>query len=132
MQAAAQAAAQRAAAEQAAAQPPVVQQVAVQPVPAGTAQQIAAGMLAKYGWAGQFSCLDSLWQEESGWNVYAENPTSGAYGIPQALPGSKMASAGADWQTSAATQISWGLSYIQGSYGSPCAAWGHEEAFGWY
>jgi hypothetical protein len=129
--AAAQAAAQRAAAEQAAAQPTAVQQVTA-PVPSGSPQQIAAGMLAKYGWAGQFSCLDSLWQQESGWNVYAENPSSGAYGIPQALPGGKMASAGSDWQTNPATQISWGLGYIQGSYGSPCAAWGHEEAFGWY
>ncbi|WP_246115561.1 lytic transglycosylase domain-containing protein [Trebonia kvetii] len=131
-QAAAQAAAQRAAAEQAAAQPPAVQQVSVQQVPSGTPQQIAEQMLAEYGWAGQFSCLDSLWQQESGWNVYAENPSSGAYGIPQALPGGKMASAGSDWQTNPATQIRWGLGYIQGSYGSPCAAWGHEEAFGWY
>ena len=131
-QAAAQAAAQRAAAEQAAAQQPAVQQPPVQQVPAGTPQQIAEGMLAQYGWADQFSCLDSLWQQESGWNLYAENPSSGAYGIPQALPGAKMASAGADWQTDAATQIRWGLSYIQGSYGSPCAAWGHEEADGWY
>jgi hypothetical protein len=131
-QAAAQAAAQRAAAEQAAAQQPAVQQPPVRRVPSGTPQQIAEGMLAQYGWAGQFSCLDSLWQQESGWNMYAENPSSGAYGIPQALPGAKMASAGADWQTDAATQIRWGLSYIQGSYGSPCAAWGHEEADGWY
>ena len=69
---------------------------------------------------------------ESGWNVYASNPTSGAYGIPQALPGSKMASAGADWQTDAATQIRWGLGYIQSTYGSPCGAWAHEQADGWY
>ena len=62
----------------------------------------------------------------------AENPTSGAYGIPQALPGSEMSSAGADWQTDAATQIRWGLTYIQGRYGSPCGAWAHEEADGWY
>jgi hypothetical protein len=130
--AAAQAAAQRAAAQQAAAEQPAVQQPPVQRVPAGAAQQIAEQMLAEYGWAGQFSCLDALWQQESGWNLYAENPSSGAYGIPQALPGAKMASAGSDWQTDAATQIRWGLGYIQGSYGSPCAAWGHEEAFGWY
>ena len=130
--AAARQAAAQAAAEQAAATPPAVQQVTVQQVPAGAPQQIAAQMLAQYGWAGQFSCLDSLWQQESGWNVYAENPTSGAYGIPQALPGAKMASAGSDWQSDAATQIRWGLGYIQGSYGSPCAAWGHEEAYGWY
>jgi hypothetical protein len=98
-----------------------------------TPQQIAQGMLAQYGWeSGQFPCLDALWTHESGWNVYAENPASGAYGIPQALPGSQMASAGADWQTSAATQIRWGLTYIKGRYGSPCAAWSHEEATGWY
>jgi hypothetical protein len=103
------------------------------PVPAGSAQQIAMGMLGSYGWSSsQFSCLVSLWNQESGWNVYATNPTSGAYGIPQALPGSKMASAGADWQTDAATQIRWGLSYIKSLYGSPCGAWSHEEADGWY
>jgi hypothetical protein len=129
--AAAQAAAQAAAA-QAAAQQPAVQQATVEQAPSGAPQQVAEQMLATYGWADQFSCLDSLWQQESGWNVYAENPSSGAYGIPQALPGAKMASAGADWQTDAATQIRWGLSYIRGSYGSPCAAWGHEEADGWY
>jgi hypothetical protein len=98
----------------------------------GSPQQIAQGMLASYGWSGQFSCLDSLWQQESDWSVTASNPGSGAYGIPQALPGSKMASAGADWQTNAATQITWGLQYIQSTYGSPCAAWSHEEADGWY
>ena len=103
------------------------------PAPSGSAQQIAMGMLGSYGWSsGQFSCLVSLWNQESGWNVYATNPTSGAYGIPQALPGSKMASAGADWQTDAATQIRWGLSYIKSLYGSPCGAWAHEEADGWY
>jgi hypothetical protein len=100
--------------------------------PSGSAQQIAQQMLAARGWAGQFSCLDSLWERESGWNLSAENPSSGAYGIPQALPGSKMASAGADWESDAATQISWGLGYIQGTYGSPCGAWSHEESAGWY
>ena len=90
-------------------------------------------MLGSYGWGqDQFSCLDSLWSAESGWNVSASNPSSGAYGIPQALPGSKMASAGSDWQTNAATQIRWGLGYIQGLYGSPCGAWGHEQSTGWY
>ena len=90
-------------------------------------------MLPGHGWSsGQFSCLDNLWTRESGWNVYATNPTSGAYGIPQALPGSKMASAGADWQTNPATQIRWGLGYIQATYGSPCGAWAHETAYGWY
>jgi hypothetical protein len=110
------------------------QQQTQQPVSvaSGSPRQIAEGMLGQFGWSGQFSCLDSLWNVESGWNPTAENPNSGAYGIPQALPGSKMASAGPDWQTDAATQILWGLRYIQSTYGSPCAAWSHEEAAGWY
>lgn len=90
-------------------------------------------MLAQFGWSSsQFSCLDSLWERESGWNPYAANTSSGAYGIPQALPGSKMASAGADWATDAATQIRWGLGYIKATYGSPCAAWARELAYGSY
>jgi hypothetical protein len=100
--------------------------------PSGSPQQIAQGMLSSFGWGqDQWSCLDQLWQQESGWNVNAQNP-SGAYGIPQALPGSKMASAGSDWQTNAATQIKWGLGYIQSTYGSPCAAWSQEESAGYY
>lgn len=95
-------------------------------------QQIAQGMLAADGMTGQFSCLDSLWMRESRWSVTAENPSSGTYGIPQALPGSEMASAGPDWRTDPVTQIRWGLSYIRGRYGSPCAAWAHEQADGWY
>jgi hypothetical protein len=80
-------------------------------------------MLPAYGWdSSQFSCLDALWVSESDWNTYAENPTSGAYGIPQSLPPEKMASAGADWRTNPATQISWGLNYIRLSYGTPCSA----------
>ena len=97
------------------------------------AQAIARDMLAARGWgADQFGCLVSLWDRESGWNVYAQNPSSGAYGIPQALPGSKMSTAGADWQTNAATQIAWGLGYIADRYGSPCGAWSHSESAGWY
>ncbi|MBZ4488399.1 lytic transglycosylase domain-containing protein [Microbacterium sp. cx-55] len=100
--------------------------------PAG-AQATARGMLAGYGWGDdQFGCLVSLWNKESGWNYRASNGGSGAYGIPQALPGSKMASAGADWQTNAATQIAWGLGYISGRYGSPCGAWSHSQSVGWY
>jgi hypothetical protein len=100
--------------------------------PTGSAQQIAAAMLGSFGWSSsQFSCLDPLWQRESGWSVTAANP-DGAYGIPQALPGAKMASAGPDWQTDAATQIRWGLEYIKSMYGSPCGAWDHELATGWY
>jgi hypothetical protein len=101
--------------------------------PSGSPQQIAEQMLGQFGWSSsQFSCLQPLWEQESGWSVTAENPGSGAYGIPQAMPGSQMASAGSDWQTDAATQIKWGLTYIQGRYGSPCGAWAHEEADGWY
>jgi hypothetical protein len=99
----------------------------------GTPQQIARAMLRSFGWsAGQFSCLAPLWAHESGWSVTAYNPGSGAYGIPQALPGAKMASAGPNWQTNAATQIRWGLRYIRGNYGSPCGALDHEQRTGWY
>ena len=134
-------AAQQQAAQQQAAQQQATQQQAVassppaQPataVASGSPQQIATSMLGSYGWSSsQFSCLDQLWNRESGWNPTASNP-SGAYGIPQALPGSKMASAGADWATNPATQIKWGLGYIKSLYGSPCGAWSHEEASGWY
>jgi hypothetical protein len=102
-------------------------------VPAGSPQQIAMAMLSSYGWSSsEFSCLDQLWTRESGWNPQATNPYSGAFGIPQALPGSKMASAGADWATNPATQIRWGLGYIRETYGSPCAAWSHSLATGAY
>jgi hypothetical protein len=95
-------------------------------------KSIASALLPSYGWSSdQFSCLDSLWTKESGWRVNAYNP-SGAYGIPQALPGSKMASEGSDWQTNPETQIKWGLGYIQDRYGSPCGAWGHSESYNWY
>jgi hypothetical protein len=96
-------------------------------------QAIAAALLPKFGFSSsQMSCLIPLWMGESGWRVNAENASSGAYGIPQALPGSKMASAGPDWQTSAATQIEWGLGYIHDRYGSPCGAWGFKQSHGWY
>jgi len=98
----------------------------------GTAQAIAYAILQERGLgADQYGCLVSLWNRESHWNVYAANP-SGAYGIPQALPGSKMASAGADWETNPATQIIWGLGYIESRYGTPCGAWQHSEDSGWY
>ena len=99
----------------------------------GTAQAIAADMVAARGWGpGEFDCLVALWNRESGWRVNAYNASSGAYGIPQALPGNKMATAGPDWQTNPATQIAWGLGYIGGRYGSPCGAWGHSQSVGWY
>lgn len=102
-------------------------------IASGNPQSIAASMLPSYGWGqDQMSCLVSLWNRESGWRTNATNPGSGAYGIPQSLPGSKMASAGADWQTNPATQIKWGLGYIKSRYGSPCGAWGHSQATGWY
>lgn len=96
-------------------------------------RDIAQSLLSEFGFgADQFGCLDSLWTRESGWRVNADNPSSSAYGIPQALPGAKMASAGADWATNPETQIRWGLGYIQDRYGSPCGAWAHSESNGWY
>ena len=98
------------------------------------ARAYAADLAAsQYGWgADQFQCLDKLWQKESGWNYQAYNASSGATGIPQSLPGSKMATAGDDWETSAATQIRWGLGYIQSAYGTPCSAWSHSQSVNWY
>ena len=96
----------------------------------GIARQLAA---QQYGWGdGQFACLNSLWAKESGWNYRATNSSSGAYGIPQALPGSKMGAYGSDWRTNPATQIKWGLNYIDGRYGSPCSAWSTAQSRGWY
>jgi hypothetical protein len=97
-------------------------------------QRLASG----YGWGSgqQWSCLDALWTRESGWQAGVWNTAgSGAYGIPQALPASKMAAAGSDYMTDPATQIRWGLGYIAGTpYGThtPCGAWAHETADGWY
>ena len=88
---------------------------------------------ADRGWgASQFSCLDSLWTKESNWRWNANNAGSGAYGIPQSLPGSKMASAGSDWSTNPVTQITWGLGYIASRYGTPCGAWAQSQAMNWY
>ena len=96
-------------------------------------RDIARALLSEFGFGqDQFGCLDSLYTRESGWRVDADNPSSSAYGIPQALPGSKMSSAGADWETNPVTQIRWGLGYIEDRYGSPCGAWGHSESHGWY
>ncbi|HWS32045.1 MAG TPA: lytic transglycosylase domain-containing protein [Actinoplanes sp.] len=93
----------------------------------GCALMLAAG----FGIA-EFPCLNKLWDHESGWNYKAENRSSGAYGIPQSLPGSKMASAGADWKTNPATQIKWGLGYIKGRYDTPCGAWNFFQDRGHY
>jgi hypothetical protein len=97
------------------------------------ARSIARTLVSQHHWSvQQYRCLVQLWNRESGWSVYASNPSSGAYGIPQALPGRKMARAGPHWRTSARTQIRWGLGYIKSRYGSPCGAWRHSNAYGWY
>ena len=93
----------------------------------GCALMLAAGFKID-----QFPCLDKLWKKESGWNYKASNSSSGAFGIPQALPGKKMAAFGDDWQTNPATQIKWGLNYIEGRYDTPCGAWSHSQDTGWY
>jgi hypothetical protein len=80
----------------------------------------------------EMPCLDKLWTKESGWNHKARNTSSGAYGIPQALPGSKMATIADDWETNPATQVKWGLGYIEGRYDTPCGAWSHSQSTGWY
>ncbi|TQS18416.1 lytic transglycosylase domain-containing protein [Microbispora hainanensis] len=90
-------------------------------------------LVTRNTWSGeQFQCLDSLWTRESNWDHRAYNPGSGAYGIPQALPGHKMGYAGNDWRFNPQTQIKWGLRYIKGRYGSPCGAWGHFRSHNWY
>jgi hypothetical protein len=99
----------------------------------GTAQAIALARVTGIGWgADQYNCLVALWNKESGWNVYAHNASSGAYGIPQALPGDKMAAVGADWATNPATQIEWGIIYIINTYDTPCGAWEFSGANGYY
>jgi hypothetical protein len=100
----------------------------------GTLKAIAYNMMASFGFdaATQFPCVNNIWTRESNWNPLAENATSGAYGIPQALPGSKMASAGPDWQTNATTQIKWGLGYIKSVYGTPCNAWAFWQGHDYY
>ncbi|WP_394942182.1 transglycosylase [Psychromicrobium sp. YIM B11713] len=100
--------------------------------PAG-AQAYASANLGVFGWGqDQMGCLVQLWTQESSWLTNATNPSSGAYGIAQSLPPSKMYDAGSDWLTNYRTQINWGLNYIKGRYGSPCGAWAHEVAIGWY
>jgi len=136
--AAEQAAAEKAAADAAAAAAAekAAAEVAAQAsanTPAGAqavARQLAS---ANYGWGeDQMSCLVKLWQKESGWNYKALNASSGAAGIPQSLPGSKMATVAPDWATNATTQVTWGLQYIDRAYGTPCAAWGHSQSVNWY
>lgn len=99
----------------------------------GSVQAIAYRKLGTYGWGReQYSCLVKLWNRESNWRVNAYNTSSGAYGIPQALPGNKMATAGPDWMTNPETQINWGLDYIHARYNAPCNALSHSDRVGWY
>ena len=94
---------------------------------------LARALMPQYGMSpSEFDCLDNVWSQESGWNVHADNPSSSAYGIPQALPGSKMSSAGPNWADNPETQIRWGLGYIKDRYGSACAAWSYKQGAGWY
>lgn len=129
-QAAARAAAEKVAAAQAKAD---AERQAAANTPAGAQATARTLMASQYGWGSdQFSCLSSLWTKESGWSYTAYNPNGGATGIPQALPGSKMASVASDWSTNATTQVIWGLKYIAASYGTPCSAWAHSQSVNWY
>lgn len=110
----------------------------VGPIPASCNEysgnrEIGCALLLDFGFEiDQMPCLDRLWTKESGWNHLASNSSTGAYGIPQALPGSKMATVADDWETNPATQIKWGLGYIKDRYGTPCDAWAHSQNVGWY
>jgi len=109
-------------------------QTTAPPADPTSAEQIGKAELVDFGFSEstQWPCRDDLWEREGGWNGYAENPSSGAYGIPQSLPGDKMASVASDWQTDPTTQIKWGLGYIKSIYGTPCAAWQNELNVGSY
>lgn len=99
----------------------------------GSNRALGYQMMIEFGFpADQWAFLDALWHRESGWNHLAENPSSGAYGIPQSLPATKMAVVGPDWQTNPETQIRWGLAYIAARYGNAQKAWAHSEKVGWY
>lgn len=107
------------------------------PIPAdvdrGSNRALGYQLMIEFGFPeDQWAYLDALWQRESGWNHLADNPTSSAYGIPQSLPGTKMAVVGSDWRTNPETQINWGLAYIGARYGNPQKAWEHSERVGWY
>jgi hypothetical protein len=101
--------------------------------PTGRNQRIGKELAAARGWDGrQWNCLRDLWIKESGWSTRSSNASGTAWGIPQALPGSKMAKFGSDWRTNPVTQIKWGLHYIDNRYGTPCKAWGHFQSRNWY
>jgi hypothetical protein len=94
---------------------------------------LARALMPQYGIsASEFGCLDNLWGSESGWDTHADNPSSSAYGIPQALPGSKMSSAGPNWESNPETQIRWGLGYVKARYGTACSAWSFKQGNNWY
>jgi hypothetical protein len=124
----------RSRAQRAGPRPPVTELTAARAVRALPPRQAARLLLRhRFGWKRwQFKYLNRLWAKESSWNVHASNPYSGAYGIPQATPGSKMASAGRNWQSSARTQILWGMRYIKARYRTPYWAWQHSRQYGWY
>lgn len=110
--------------------PPTPTPVDIDP---GTNRALGYQLMLDFGFdEGQWQYLDALWHRESGWNHLAENPSSGAYGIPQSLPGTKMAVVGDDWRTNPETQIRWGLAYIAARYGNPEGAWAHSQKTGWY
>ena len=110
--------------------PPTPTPVDIDP---GTNRALGYGLMLDFGFPEeQWQYLDALWRRESGWNHLADNPTSSAYGIPQSLPGIKMAVVGPDWRTNPETQIRWGLAYIAARYGTPEKAWAHSERLGWY
>jgi hypothetical protein len=119
-------------------QPPTAKTTTTIAIPASCGaysgnRAIACALLPTYGFSlSQMPALDKLWQKESGWNHKASNPSSGAYGIPQALPGSKMGTIASDWRTNPATQIKWGLGYVKSRYGTPNNAWAHFLSHNWY
>lgn len=99
----------------------------------GTPKEIAKVLVLERGWSErQYDCLVPMWRRESNWNPLAENKSSGAYGIAQALPGRKMAKFGDDWRTNPVTQIKWGLWYVENRYGTPCGAWSFWQRNHWY
>lgn len=99
----------------------------------GSNRRLGKELAANHGWTGeQWDCLNNLWEKESGWSTRSSNSSGSAWGIPQALPGSKMKSAGTDWRTNPSTQIAWGIGYIDNRYGSACKAWGHWQSHNWY
>ena len=107
---------------------------AATPVQQGSNRDLGQTLASQlYGWTGdEWACLDNLWSRESGWSHTSHNRSSGAYGIPQALPGDKMASFGSDWASNPTTQIKWGLNYIAGRYATPCGAWAFFSKKNWY